>query len=88
MRFPLVELQTQRRRMTLVFDVSSHLQTGGRVGSKSPSSIPISPTSVNSHSSSSAIFERDIESLVSTSPLIHPRHLIPRLRLINISLEY
>ncbi|THU83729.1 hypothetical protein K435DRAFT_871009 [Dendrothele bispora CBS 962.96] len=50
--------------------VSAHLQTGmgGRMGSKSPSSIPSSPTSV--HSSSSAIFEP----LVSISPLIHPHH--------------
>ncbi|KAJ6594560.1 hypothetical protein B0H19DRAFT_1225670 [Mycena capillaripes] len=38
---------------------SQHLQPTPRKGSKSPSSIPSSPTSV--HSSSSAIFERDIE---------------------------
>ncbi|KAJ7028585.1 hypothetical protein C8F04DRAFT_1398907 [Mycena alexandri] len=42
---------------------SQHLQI--RKGSKSPSSIPSSPTSV--HSSSSAIFERDIEP-IHTSP--------------------
>ncbi|KAF7357915.1 hypothetical protein MVEN_00837900 [Mycena venus] len=38
---------------------SQHLQPTVRKGSRSPSSIPSSPTSV--HSSSSAIFERDIE---------------------------
>ncbi|KAJ7213025.1 hypothetical protein GGX14DRAFT_446067 [Mycena pura] len=38
---------------------SQHLQATARKGSRSPSSIPSSPTSV--HSSSSAIFERDIE---------------------------
>ncbi|KAJ7467039.1 hypothetical protein FB451DRAFT_404048 [Mycena latifolia] len=38
---------------------SQHLQATVRKGSRSPSSIPSSPTSV--HSSSSAIFERDIE---------------------------
>ncbi|KAJ7141126.1 hypothetical protein C8R44DRAFT_762777 [Mycena epipterygia] len=40
---------------------SQHLQATVRKGSRSPSSIPSSPTSV--HSSSSAIFERDIEPL-------------------------
>ncbi|KAF9477279.1 hypothetical protein BDN70DRAFT_896658 [Pholiota conissans] len=48
---------------------SQHLRTGDpRVGS-SASSIPSSPTSV--HSSSSAIFERDIEPLVPPSPPHH-----------------
>ncbi|KZP14823.1 hypothetical protein FIBSPDRAFT_1048596 [Athelia psychrophila] len=53
----------------------------GRLGSKSPNSIPSSPTSV--HSSSSAIFERDIEPLASPSPPhlgLHPAnpHRTPR----------
>ncbi|KAJ6538783.1 hypothetical protein DFH09DRAFT_1323456 [Mycena vulgaris] len=48
---------------------SQHLQPTVRKGSRSPSSIPSSPTSV--HSSSSAIFERDIE----------PLHLSPSLAL-------
>ncbi|KZV89143.1 hypothetical protein EXIGLDRAFT_721628 [Exidia glandulosa HHB12029] len=51
-----------------------------RVGSLSPNSIPSSPTSV--HSSSSAIFERDIEPLPSSflgapAPQHHP-HRTPR----------
>ncbi|KAK7001301.1 hypothetical protein R3P38DRAFT_2649322 [Favolaschia claudopus] len=48
---------------------SQHLQATVRKGSKSPSSIPSSPTSV--HSSSSAIFERDIEP-IHTSPILPP----------------
>lgn len=62
--------------------VSQHLRTTDiRLGSRSPSSIPSSPTSV--HSSSSAIFERDIEPIISPSPPIthnHPPnpHRIPR----------
>ncbi|KAF4579985.1 hypothetical protein AB1N83_010775 [Pleurotus pulmonarius] len=52
----------------------------GRMGSKSPVSIPSSPTSV--HSSSSAIFERDIEPIPCPSPphAHHPPnpHRIPR----------
>ncbi|KAF7424889.1 hypothetical protein PC9H_010200 [Pleurotus ostreatus] len=52
----------------------------GRLGSKSPVSIPSSPTSV--HSSSSAIFERDIEPIPCPSPphAHHPPnpHRIPR----------
>ena len=77
-----------------------HLRTtDGRLGSRSPNSIPSSPTSVyvflvidfsgsflltrNRHSSSSAIFERDIEPLIPPSPPIthnHPPnpHRIPR----------
>ncbi|ESK93359.1 hypothetical protein Moror_1770 [Moniliophthora roreri MCA 2997] len=48
-----------------------------RIGSRSPASIPSSPTSV--HSSSSAIFERDIEPIVSPSPPhSHDPHRIPR----------
>ncbi|KAI9512642.1 hypothetical protein F5148DRAFT_792808 [Russula earlei] len=47
---------------------SQHL--GLRVGSRSPTSIPSSPTSV--HSSSSAIFERDIEPITPSPP--HPSH--------------
>ncbi|KAF8339494.1 hypothetical protein F5887DRAFT_980272 [Amanita rubescens] len=48
-----------------------------RHGSRSPGSIPSSPTSV--HSSSSAIFERDIEPLVSPSPPNSSNpHRIPR----------
>ncbi|KAF8148083.1 hypothetical protein B0H34DRAFT_680002 [Crassisporium funariophilum] len=47
--------------------VSQHLRTTDpRVGSRSPNSIPSSPTSV--HSSSSAIFERDIEPIAPPSP--------------------
>ncbi|KAI0048414.1 hypothetical protein FA95DRAFT_1558063 [Auriscalpium vulgare] len=56
---------------------SQHLQY--RLGSRSPSSIPSSPTSI--HSSSSAIFERDIEPLSSpTAQPSHPTnpHRIPR----------
>ncbi|KAF8645800.1 hypothetical protein AX16_007570 [Volvariella volvacea WC 439] len=62
--------------------LSQHLRTTDyRLGSRSPNSIPSSPTSV--HSSSSAIFERDIEPIVSPSPPhnhAHPRdpHRIPR----------
>ncbi|TBU31541.1 hypothetical protein BD311DRAFT_776189 [Dichomitus squalens] len=54
---------------------SQHLRTH-RLGSRSPASIPSSPTSV--HSSSSAIFERDIEPIAS--PLSHTSdpHHIPR----------
>ncbi|KAK2459279.1 hypothetical protein APHAL10511_008700 [Amanita phalloides] len=53
----------------------------GRLGSRSPNSIPSSPTSV--HSSSSAIFERDIEPVAPPSPptsallSVNP-HRIPR----------
>ncbi|KIJ94861.1 hypothetical protein K443DRAFT_683435 [Laccaria amethystina LaAM-08-1] len=43
-----------------------------RLGSRSPNSIPSSPTSV--HSSSSAIFERDIEPPVIPSPPTLPHH--------------
>ncbi|KAH7915497.1 hypothetical protein BJ138DRAFT_1109553 [Hygrophoropsis aurantiaca] len=56
---------------------TSHLQTS-RLGSRSPSSIPSSPTSA--HSSSSAIFERDIEPIGPPSPPTHHAnpHRIPR----------
>ncbi|KAG1727427.1 hypothetical protein EDB19DRAFT_1914241 [Suillus lakei] len=54
---------------------SQHLNT--RMGSRSPSSIPSSPTSA--HSSSSAIFERDIEPMHPPSPPSHPNpHRIAR----------
>ncbi|KAF8805012.1 hypothetical protein BYT27DRAFT_7234403 [Phlegmacium glaucopus] len=61
--------------------VSQHLRTTDiRLGSRSPNSIPSSPTSVRS--SSSAIFERDIEPIVPPSPPVahHPPnpHRIPR----------
>ncbi|KAF8964591.1 hypothetical protein BDZ97DRAFT_1919011 [Flammula alnicola] len=61
---------------------SQHLRTAdARLGSRSPNSIPSSPTSVRS--SSSAIFERDIEPIVPPSPPSthhHPTnpHRIPR----------
>ncbi|TFY58637.1 hypothetical protein EVG20_g8072 [Dentipellis fragilis] len=54
---------------------SQHL--GHRMGSLSPASIPSSPTSV--HSSSSAIFERDIEPISPSPSQPHPNpHRIPR----------
>ena len=70
---------------------SQHLRTTDmRLGSRSPNSIPSSPTSVyvfiilnfshpflltrNRHSSSSAIFERDIEPLIPPSPPITYNH--------------
>ncbi|EGN94617.1 hypothetical protein SERLA73DRAFT_171568 [Serpula lacrymans var. lacrymans S7.3] len=56
--------------------MSQHLQAGqARLGSRSPSSIPSSPTSV--HSSSSAIFERDIEPIGPPSPPHHSHHPNP-----------
>ncbi|KAI0090617.1 hypothetical protein BDY19DRAFT_992050 [Irpex rosettiformis] len=56
---------------------SQHLRTHP-TGTKSPASIPSSPTSV--HSSSSAIFERDIEPLTPSPLLTHTTdpHRIPR----------
>ncbi|KAI6097786.1 hypothetical protein F5141DRAFT_1147594 [Pisolithus sp. B1] len=75
-------LTPSHREHRLSNHTSQHLQTGSaRVGSRSPSSIPSSPTSA--HSSSSAIFERDIEPLGTASPppsQIHPPnpHRIPR----------
>ncbi|TFY56759.1 hypothetical protein EVJ58_g7448 [Rhodofomes roseus] len=53
---------------------SQHLRTH-RVGSRSPASIPSSPTSV--HSSSSAIFERDIEPITpaALSPTADPHRV-------------
>ncbi|KAH9964436.1 hypothetical protein BC827DRAFT_1265724 [Russula dissimulans] len=57
---------TRERKLSAY--ASQHL--GLRVGSRSPTSIPSSPTSV--HSSSSAIFERDIEPITPSPP--HPSH--------------
>ncbi|TEB27623.1 hypothetical protein FA13DRAFT_1816316 [Coprinellus micaceus] len=64
---------------------SQHLRTTGErsLGVGSPSSIPSSPTSI--HSSSSAIFERDIEPMLPPSPPSHSGkpldpHRIPRAR--------
>ncbi|KAI0746640.1 hypothetical protein C8Q80DRAFT_1219975 [Daedaleopsis nitida] len=54
---------------------SQHLRTH-RMGSRSPASIPSSPTSV--HSSSSAIFERDIEPIASSLPHTSDPHHISR----------
>ncbi|KAG8688942.1 hypothetical protein FRC08_011182 [Ceratobasidium sp. 394] len=50
------------------------LSTARLAGNRSPNSIPSSPTSV--HSSSSAIFERDIEQLASPHPSLmrDPHH--------------
>ncbi|KAG6896703.1 hypothetical protein C0992_006587 [Termitomyces sp. T32_za158] len=60
---------------------SQHLRGHSPVRSPTSMSIPSSPTSV--HSSSSAIFERDIEPLTPASPLTHlaspaNAHRIPR----------
>ncbi|KAG2151684.1 uncharacterized protein EDB93DRAFT_1320570 [Suillus bovinus] len=63
------------REHRLSTHTSQHLNT--RMGSRSPSSIPSSPTSA--HSSSSAIFERDIEPMHPPSPPSHPNpHRIAR----------
>ncbi|KAG0701824.1 hypothetical protein DFH29DRAFT_925073 [Suillus ampliporus] len=63
------------REHRLSTHTSQHLNT--RLGSRSPSSIPSSPTSA--HSSSSAIFERDIEPMHPPSPPSHSNpHRIPR----------
>ncbi|KAJ8594108.1 hypothetical protein M405DRAFT_809773 [Rhizopogon salebrosus TDB-379] len=63
------------REHRLSTHASSHLNT--RLGSRSPSSIPSSPTSA--HSSSSAIFERDIEPMHPPSPPTHSNpHRISR----------
>ncbi|KIJ16038.1 hypothetical protein PAXINDRAFT_76020 [Paxillus involutus ATCC 200175] len=60
-------LTPSHREHRLSTHASQHLQTGSaRLGSRSPSSIPSSPTSA--HSSSSAIFERDIEPIGPPSP--------------------
>ncbi|KIL60530.1 hypothetical protein M378DRAFT_180407 [Amanita muscaria Koide BX008] len=54
-----------------------HKTSEARLGSRSPGSIPSSPTSV--HSSSSAIFERDIEPIAPPSPPVSSNpHRIPR----------
>ncbi|KAG2055280.1 hypothetical protein BDR06DRAFT_882707 [Suillus hirtellus] len=64
------------REHRLSTHTSQHLNTT-RMGSRSPSSIPSSPTSA--HSSSSAIFERDIEPMHPPSPPSHPNpHRIAR----------
>ncbi|KAJ8085802.1 hypothetical protein PM082_004620 [Marasmius tenuissimus] len=91
------EVAMDLRHMTsagaLAAPSSSSRRVSQRIGSKSPASIPSSPTSV--HSSSSAIFERDIEPVIatspshqlhhSTSPSSHPPsvnpHRIPRVKL-------
>ncbi|KAG2357050.1 hypothetical protein BDR07DRAFT_1463748 [Suillus spraguei] len=63
------------REHRLSTHLSQHLNT--RMGSRSPSSIPSSPTSA--HSSSSAIFERDIEPMHPPSPPSHSNpHRIAR----------
>ncbi|CCM02421.1 uncharacterized protein FIBRA_04519 [Fibroporia radiculosa] len=67
---------TRERRLSK--RASQHLRTH-RMGSRSPSSIPSSPTSV--HSSSSAIFERDIEPITPASASLSissDPHRIPR----------
>ncbi|KAI9462564.1 hypothetical protein HD554DRAFT_1449500 [Boletus coccyginus] len=73
-------LTPSHREHRLSSHASQILQTGNaRLGSRSPSSIPSSPTSA--HSSSSAIFERDIEPMGPPSPpsshSLNP-HRIPR----------
>ncbi|KIP01970.1 hypothetical protein PHLGIDRAFT_130988 [Phlebiopsis gigantea 11061_1 CR5-6] len=70
-------LTTPSKEHRLSQRTSQHLHTG-RLGSRSPGSIPSSPTSI--HSSSSAIFERDIEPITPSPPLhTHPDpHRIPR----------
>ncbi|KAF8552323.1 hypothetical protein OG21DRAFT_1477790 [Imleria badia] len=73
-------LTPSHREHRLSSHASQLLQTGNaKLGSRSPSSIPSSPTSA--HSSSSAIFERDIEPIGPPSPpSSHPPnpHRIPR----------
>ncbi|KAI0701635.1 hypothetical protein C8Q76DRAFT_633623 [Earliella scabrosa] len=68
-------LTTPSRERKLSNRNSQHLRTH-RLGSRSPASIPSSPTSV--HSSSSAIFERDIEPIASPLALSSDPHHIPR----------
>ncbi|KAI0826964.1 hypothetical protein BC628DRAFT_1409813 [Trametes gibbosa] len=68
-------LASPSRERRLSNRASQHLRTH-RLGSRSPASIPSSPTSV--HSSSSAIFERDIEPINSPLSLISDPHHIPR----------
>ncbi|TCD65576.1 hypothetical protein EIP91_002497 [Steccherinum ochraceum] len=71
-------LASPTREHRLSKKTSQHLRTS-RLGSRSPASIPSSPTSV--HSSSSAIFERDIEPINPSPPslTLDPHH-IPRAR--------
>ncbi|KAF7305783.1 hypothetical protein HMN09_00732100 [Mycena chlorophos] len=77
-----VDLRHMTSNSALVVDArraSQHLQASARKGSRSPTSIPSSPTSV--HSSSSAIFERDIEPIhlsPSTFGAKKDPHRIPR----------
>ncbi|KAI0765083.1 hypothetical protein C8Q74DRAFT_1204873 [Fomes fomentarius] len=68
-------LTTPSRERKLSNRNSQHLRTH-RLGSRSPASIPSSPTSV--HSSSSAIFERDIEPIASPLSLTSDPHHIAR----------
>ncbi|KAI0646194.1 hypothetical protein C8Q79DRAFT_909472 [Trametes meyenii] len=68
-------LVTPARERRLSNRNSQYLRTH-RLGSRSPASIPSSPTSV--HSSSSAIFERDIEPIASPISLLSDPHHIPR----------
>lgn len=62
------------RERKLSAHTSQHL--GIRIGSRSPTSIPSSPTSI--HSSSSAIFERDIEPITPSPPHLSHPHRTPR----------
>ncbi|KAF7315933.1 hypothetical protein MIND_00110100 [Mycena indigotica] len=77
-----IDLRHMTSNSALVADgrrISQHLQPSARKGSRSPTSIPSSPTSV--HSSSSAIFERDIEPIhLSPSSIVAKKdpHRIPR----------
>ncbi|KAJ7599873.1 hypothetical protein C8J56DRAFT_909022 [Mycena floridula] len=85
---PPADLRHMTSNSGLVSTIKEPSPTGSRASqlfqaatSRSASSIPSSPTSV--HSSSSAIFERDIEPLASPSPpqtALHPPnpHRIPR----------
>ncbi|KAH9849662.1 hypothetical protein C2E23DRAFT_737054 [Lenzites betulinus] len=68
-------LASPSRERRLSNRTSQHLRTH-RLGSRSPASIPSSPTSV--HSSSSAIFERDIEPINSPLSVVSDPHHQPR----------
>ncbi|KAF9441003.1 hypothetical protein P691DRAFT_780781 [Macrolepiota fuliginosa MF-IS2] len=84
----MAHIDIDLRHMTSAGHLSSQRSPRrARLGSRSPNSIPSSPTSVYDHfqpvlhSSSSAIFERDIEPVVPPSPpfLAHQNpHRIPR----------
>ncbi|KAF5348595.1 hypothetical protein D9756_009693 [Leucocoprinus leucothites] len=73
-------MDSELRHMTSAGHLASQRSSNrnNRLGSRSPNSIPSSPTSV--HSSSSAIFERDIEPIAPPSPpfLGQNPHRIPR----------